>query len=153
MVQNTVGGFMSGADSQTVRIQYRDDENTFVTMMDDSDLKDAIRCLTAVPNTDGVFRMCVRVHDEVTPIGNNRNASKTNTTTPMESGTEKFTSDCFYNDPDNQNNCSETIRKRRLDFYKEKQIDKSEIFMSNTQPETNTYCKYIHNRESSANLS
>jgi hypothetical protein len=54
----------------------------------------------------------------------------------MESGTEKFTSDRFYNDPDNQNNCSETIRKRRLDFYKGKQIDKSEIFMSNTQPET-----------------
>ncbi|CAB4005948.1 Hypothetical predicted protein [Paramuricea clavata] len=127
---------MSGVDSQTAPIQYGDDEKTFVTMMDDSDLKDAIRCWTAVPNTDGVFRMCVRVHDEVTPIGKNRNASKTNTTTPMESGTEKFTSDRFYNYPDNQNNCSETIRKRRLDFYKGKQIDKSEIFMSNTQPKT-----------------
>ncbi|CAB3979699.1 Hypothetical predicted protein [Paramuricea clavata] len=80
IVQNTVGGFMSGVDSQTARIQYRDDEKTFVTMMDDSDLKDAIRCLTAVPNTDGMFRMCVRVHNKVTPIGKNRNASKTNTT-------------------------------------------------------------------------
>ena len=38
-------------------------------MNDESDMKDASgSSVTAVPSTDGVFRLCVRVHDEVTPV-------------------------------------------------------------------------------------
>ena len=68
IVQNTVGGFLNGVDKQNAQIQYQDDGNTFVTMKDKSDLKDALTCLTAVPNTDRVFRLCVGVYDDITPV-------------------------------------------------------------------------------------
>ena len=109
IVQNTVGGFLNGVDKQNARIQYRDDENTFVTMKDESDLKDALTCLSPVPNTDGVFRLCVRVHDDVTPV-----------TKPLRSILNKRAEDGeifnpinVVDNPDDQ--CGKT-RKRRLDF-------------------------------------
>jgi hypothetical protein len=38
MVRDSVGGFMDGVGAQNARIQYRDDENTFVTMKGEFDL-------------------------------------------------------------------------------------------------------------------
>lgn len=59
-----------GFSSVGQRIQYRDDEGTFVTMKDNLDLNDAILSLSPIPNTDGdVSRMCVRINDELTPVG------------------------------------------------------------------------------------
>ena len=108
IIKRTVGGFLSGVDKQNVRIQYRDDENTFITMNDISDLKDALRCLTQVPNTDGVFRLCVRVHDEVTPVTKPLRKS-INTTTEDHESSNRF----VFDNPDDQ--CGKS-RKRRLDF-------------------------------------
>ena len=55
IVQSTIGGFLSGVEKQNAPIQYRNDENTFVIMEDDFDLKDTLGCLKPVPNTDGVL--------------------------------------------------------------------------------------------------
>ena len=66
---------MEGVDSQNARLQYRNVENMFVTMRDESDLQDAMRCSTAVPNSDEIFRMCVRIHDDITPCRKQRRSS------------------------------------------------------------------------------
>jgi len=67
LVREIVGSYMSGM--KTPRLQYRDDEGTFVTMLDKSDLDDALACLSLVPNTEQVFRMCLKVTDQDTPVG------------------------------------------------------------------------------------
>lgn len=67
-------------------------------MKDESDLKDALGCLKPVPNTDGVFRLCVRVHDEVTPVAK-----------PLRSSINATTED------PGDDRCGRN-RKRRLDF-------------------------------------
>jgi len=58
VVRKTVGGFMAGAESNA-RIQYRDDEGTFVTMKNDFDLKDAIRCVVPVYQIQRKCSECV----------------------------------------------------------------------------------------------
>ncbi len=108
IIKRTVGVFLSGVDKQNVRIQYRDDENTFIMMNDISDLKDALRCLTQVPNTDRVFRLCVRVHDQVTPVTKPLRKS-INTTTEDHESSNRF----VFDNPDDQ--CGKS-RKRRLYF-------------------------------------
>ena len=49
------------------RIQYRDDEETFITMNSDDDFEDARRCICPVMNYDNLYRLCIRVDDSVTP--------------------------------------------------------------------------------------
>ena len=64
-IRRFAGGIFLVSDQ--VRIEYRDDEGTFVTMINDSDLQDALRCLAPVPNTDGTFRMVVKINESTTP--------------------------------------------------------------------------------------
>ena len=68
IVENIVGSFYNGS---RIRIQYRDDEGTFVTVSDENDVKDAVRAATPVPNTGEfkLIRLCLRVDDVVTPVG------------------------------------------------------------------------------------
>jgi len=49
-VLKTVGEFLEGKTPRDVRIQYRDDEDTFVNSSCDADLIDACRCLRPVDN-------------------------------------------------------------------------------------------------------
>ena len=121
LVQNAVGSFTDGVNEQKVRIQYRDDEGTFVTMNDESDMKDALGCLTAAPSTDGVFRLRVRVHDEVTPVAkgfiSKPHPSSSNTlTTTSEDRRSSMNNACFHFDTRDDGCETTTSRKRCLDF-------------------------------------
>ena len=92
-------------------------------MNDESDMKDALGCLTAVPTTDGVFRLCVRVHDEVTPVAkgfiSKPHPSSSNTrTTTSEDRESSINNASFHFDTrdDGRETTTITSRKRRLDF-------------------------------------
>jgi hypothetical protein len=62
-------------DSSNLRIQYRDDESTFVTVSNQTDVQDVIRCCKTVANVgdNNIVRLCVRVDDSVTPRDNKKN--------------------------------------------------------------------------------
>ena len=69
VVQETVGTYYR--DSKTLRIQYRDDEGTFVTITNERDVKDAARSCKTVPHEETkIIRLCLRVDDSCTPVGN-----------------------------------------------------------------------------------
>ena len=51
-VLKTIGAFLEGKTPSDVRIQYRDDEDTFVNSSCDEDLIDACRCLRPVDNCE-----------------------------------------------------------------------------------------------------
>ena len=72
MVCNIVGGLFHGEEH--VRMQYKDDEGTFVTMIDDMDIKDAVRSSVPVPQEDDMVRICLRIDKDFTPT--NRKHSK-----------------------------------------------------------------------------
>ncbi|KAJ7380849.1 hypothetical protein OS493_007242 [Desmophyllum pertusum] len=67
-VLQTIGTYFQGKSPREVRIQYRDDEDTFVSLSSDSDLLDACRCLRPVPNTEDLYRLIIRVHGSATPV-------------------------------------------------------------------------------------
>ena len=54
-------------ESSSMRIQYEDDEQTFVTMTSDEDFEDALRCVEPIQNYDDVYRLSIRVNDLLTP--------------------------------------------------------------------------------------
>ena len=72
LVFSNVGSFYK--DSSNLRIQYRDDESTFVTVSSQTDVQDAIRCCKTVANVgdNNIVRLCVRVDDSVTPRDNKK---------------------------------------------------------------------------------
>ena len=67
-VLKTVGAFLEGKTPRDVRIQYKDDEDTFVNLNCDEDLVDAFRCLQPVDNSEELYRLSVRVHATATPV-------------------------------------------------------------------------------------
>ena len=67
-VLKTIGAFLEGKTPRDVRIQYRDDEDTFVNLSCDEDLIDACRCLRPVDNSEDLYRLSVRVHATATPV-------------------------------------------------------------------------------------
>ena len=67
-VLKTVGAFLEGKTPRDVRIQYKDDEDTFVNLNCDEDLVDAFRCLWPVDNSEELYRLSVRVHTTATPV-------------------------------------------------------------------------------------
>ena len=67
-VLKTIGAFLEGKTPKDVRIQYRDDEDTFVNLSCDEDLIDACRCLRPVDNSEDLYRLSVRVHATATPV-------------------------------------------------------------------------------------
>ena len=67
-VLKTVGAFLEGKTPRDVRIQYKDDEDTFVNLNCDEDLVDAFRCLRPVDNSEELYRLSVRVHATATPV-------------------------------------------------------------------------------------
>ena len=67
-VLKTVGAFLEGKTPRDVRIQYKDDEDTFVNLNCDEDLVDALRCLRPVDNSEELYRLSVRVHATATPV-------------------------------------------------------------------------------------
>ena len=64
----TVGAFLEGKTPKDVRIQYRDDEDTFVNLSCDEDLIDACRYLRPVDNSKDLYSLSVRVY--ATPLSN-----------------------------------------------------------------------------------
>ena len=67
-VLKTIGACLEGKTPRDVSIQYRDDEDTFVNLSCDEDLIDACRCLWLVDNSEGLYRLSVRVHATDTPV-------------------------------------------------------------------------------------
>ena len=67
-VLKTIEGFLDGKTPRDVRIQNRDDEDTFVNLSCDEDLIDACRCLRPVDNSKDLYRLSVRVHATATPV-------------------------------------------------------------------------------------
>jgi len=62
------GAFLEGKTLRDVRIQYRDDEDTFVNLSCDEDLIDACRFLRPVDISMNLYRLSVRLH--TTPLSN-----------------------------------------------------------------------------------
>ena len=75
-----IGAFLEGKSPSDVRMQYRDDENTFVHLISDDDLMDACRYLQPVQNYDELYRLCLRVHGSATPVPLHVAAERTNET-------------------------------------------------------------------------
>ena len=71
IVWDTVGSYYrDGRDAKSLRIQYRDDEGTFVTVTDENDVRDAVRsCKPVLQGDYEVVRLCLRVDDAWTPLG------------------------------------------------------------------------------------
>ena len=67
-ILKTIEAFLEGKSPRDVRIQYRDDEDTFVNLSCDDDLIDAYRCLRPVDNCENLYRLSVRVHATATPV-------------------------------------------------------------------------------------
>ncbi|CAB3997312.1 Hypothetical predicted protein [Paramuricea clavata] len=67
LVLGVVGNYYNG---EKIRMQYRDDEETFVTISNESDVKDAVLAATPVQNTGDfkLTRLCIRVDDVLTPV-------------------------------------------------------------------------------------
>ena len=71
IVWNTVGSYYrDGRDAKSLRMQYRDDEGTFVTITDENDVQDAVRsCKPVLQGDYEMVRLCLRVDDAWTPLG------------------------------------------------------------------------------------
>ena len=54
-------------ESSSMRIQYKDDEQTFVTMTCNEDFEDALRCVEPIPNYDDAYRLTIRIDYSLTP--------------------------------------------------------------------------------------
>ena len=67
-VLKTIGAFLEGKAPRDVRIQNRDDEDTFANLSCDEDLIDACRCLRPVDDSEDLYRLSVRVHATATPV-------------------------------------------------------------------------------------
>ncbi len=65
MVREVVGGFVD--EEERLRLQYRDDEGTYVTMNKESDVTDAVRSSYAIPQNDEMVRVCIRIDNDFTP--------------------------------------------------------------------------------------
>ena len=71
VVFSSVGSYYKG--SRNLRIQYRDDENTFVTVSNQNDINDAICCSKTVNGGDSnIVLLCIRVDDSLTPLDNKK---------------------------------------------------------------------------------
>ena len=67
-VLETLGAFLEGKTPRDVRIQFRDDEDTFVNLSCDDYLIDACRFLRPVDNSEDLYRLSFRVHATTTPV-------------------------------------------------------------------------------------
>ena len=101
-VQQTVGYENSS------RIQYRDDEETFVTMNTDEDFEDAVRCICPVMNSDNIYRLCIGVDDSETPKTTAIKAKQSVGTTSHSDSHSTLSSSC--------SSSTSVSRKRKLDF-------------------------------------
>ena len=54
-------------ESSSMRIQYKDDEDTYITMSNKDDFEDALRCITQIKHHENIFRLSIRVDDSLTP--------------------------------------------------------------------------------------
>ena len=54
-------------EKSSMRIQYKDDEQTFVTMTCNEDFEDALRCVEPIPSYDGAYRLTIKIDDSLTP--------------------------------------------------------------------------------------
>ena len=73
MVSEVVGGFFQGVKSR-LRLQYCDDEGTYITMNDETDVNDAVRSSVPIPREDEVVRVCLKVDKNFTPTNENRDS-------------------------------------------------------------------------------
>ena len=72
MVSKVVGRFFDGEDK--LRLQYRDDEGTYVTMNKQSDISDAAQLSSPIPQNDELLRVCLRVDNDFTPTSQHHEA-------------------------------------------------------------------------------
>ena len=54
-------------ESSSIRIQYKDDKNMNVTMSNDNDFEDALRCITPIKNHENIYRLSITVDNSLTP--------------------------------------------------------------------------------------
>ena len=86
IVRETVGSFYQAA--KTLRIQYRDDEGTFVTVTNEQDVQDAINSCQPISQGDvNISRLCLRVDDAFTPVETQKSSlsPRKQTSAPMRS--------------------------------------------------------------------
>ena len=70
-------------EKSSMRIQYKDDEGTYVTMSTDDDYKDALRCITPIKNHDNIYRLSIKVDDSLTPHPPSKKKQCTTSTTRL----------------------------------------------------------------------
>lgn len=83
LVSTVVGVFFQ--KEKRLRIQYRDDEGTYVTVNDETDVRDALRSSVAIPREEDLVRVCVRVDNDFTPTGHEPPTKKRAFTAGLES--------------------------------------------------------------------
>ena len=72
MVSKVVGGFFDGEDK--LRVQYRDDEGTYVTMNKQLDISDAAQLSSPIPQNDELLPVCIRVDNDFMPSSQHHEA-------------------------------------------------------------------------------
>ena len=115
-VLKTIAAFLEEKTPRDVRIQYRDDKDTFVNLSCDEDLIDACRCLRPVDNSEDLYRLSVRVHATPTPVQ------------AVHVRTERT----IMNEPANRQSASPVLRKE-LHFKEQSTTDKTTKYMSPLQ--------------------
>ena len=74
------------------RIMYRDDENDFVTLSTETDLKYALTCADKAANDQELYRLCVREEQSSTP---RQDRKSINTVAVPDVETPKFANEHF----------------------------------------------------------
>ena len=72
MVSKVVGGFFDGENK--LRLQYRDDERTYVTMNKQTDISDAAHLSSLIPQNDELLRVYLRVDNDFMPTSQHHEA-------------------------------------------------------------------------------
>ena len=54
-------------ENSSMRIQYKDNEDMYVTMSNDDDFEDALCCITPIKNHKNIYRLSIIVDDLLTP--------------------------------------------------------------------------------------
>lgn len=95
------------------RVQYRDDEETFVTMNTDEDFEDAVRCICPVMNSENIYRLCIRVDDSVAP---KTTAIKAKQSVATTSDSDSHSTSSHSTSSSSSSSSTSVSRKRKLDF-------------------------------------
>ena len=114
-----------------MRIQYKDDEQTFVTMTCDEDFEDALRCVEPIPNYEDAYRLTIRIDDSLTPTLKSPAKKKPCITIRDELSTKTTSAKAKSEDP----NFPSSKSKKRLNFRKNEFESTEHEFKGNQETE------------------